>query len=198
MNARVRPQYRYYVPRRRGFRGLGDDGTDDSSGDFTPIGPPAITANPVTYNPAGLVGTWYDPTTDTIVGKDAGGNIWDTETGLPSTSSYRPPTSTASTSTGVSTSTSSTPAGPTSPTQNWAAVLNTAVANAGKIIQQDTNPIFNLAPGTYAQVGPGGTIVSTAGIPATNPLATLTSSSMMPLLLIGGAGLLLFAFLGKK
>ena len=57
MNVRVRPQVRY-VPRRRGFRGLGGDGTDDDFG-WTPIGPPASAPNTALNLPP-IVGTYFD------------------------------------------------------------------------------------------------------------------------------------------
>ena len=79
---------------------------------------------------------------------------------------------------------------PTTPTSSttpwWATSVNTAVAAGTKIATNLTNPIFNLAPGTYYSQTPYGTTVATAGAPSVPGLTSLSSSSMMPLLLIGG------------
>jgi hypothetical protein len=178
MTARVRPRYyappqiRYH-PRRRGFRGLGDDGTD-ASGAFLNL--------PSADNP------FSNPFTPVA------GDVLN----LPTSSALN--LSTLASDAPVISPSQITPTAATSPTQNWAGVLQSAVNAAGAIGKQLTNPLFNLPPGTYAQVGPGGTIVTTAAatIPTTNPLASLTSSSLTPLLLLGGAGLLLFMVMGKK
>ena len=188
MNVRVRPVYRY-VPRRRGFLGLGDDGDGtDSTGTAYSNVPSAD--NPFT-NPFGTT-TTPSSTPSSTDGSGAGTAY----SNLPSADN--PFTNPFSTSTTSASRTSTPASSPSSPTQNWAAVLNSAVTSAGKIIQQDTNPMFSLGPGTYAAQTASGLVVSTAGIPATNPLAALTSSSMTPLLLLGGAALLLFMVVGKK
>ena len=189
MTARNRPQYRY-IPRRRGYRGLGDDSLTFDA--------PVDTTVPISSAPTGIVQQWFDPTQGITVGMNANGQTFNMQTGVPVFSSAGTPADVGTPSSTWTPTPVSGASSPTSTTQNWAAVLNTVVANAGKIIQQDTNPLFNLAPGTYAQVGPGGTVVSTAGIPTSNPLASLTSSSMMPILLLGGGALLLFAMMGKK
>jgi hypothetical protein len=193
MTARVRPLFpapmrTRYFPAARGFRfrGLGDDGDGtDSTGAFLNL-PSFISTgdptNPFTV-PSSTVGS---------------GEILNLPAYVATGDPTNPFTPVTTSSSSVASSGGSTT--PSSPTKNWAQVLNSAVAAAGKIGQQLTNPLFNLPPGTYAQVGPGGTVVATAGatIPASNPLASLTSSSMLPLLLLGGGLLVVVMMAGKK
>jgi hypothetical protein len=83
---------------------------------------------------------------------------------------------------------------------NWNSLLSQLVGagtTIGKQFASYSNPIYNLAPETYYQQTPWGTVVSTAGTPGTNPLATVSSSSLMPLLLLGG-GVLLAVMVARK
>lgn len=81
---------------------------------------------------------------------------------------------------------------------NWNS-LATQIINAGsRITGQLTNPLTHLAPGTYYQQTPYGTVVATAGAPNVGgALTAMTSSSMMPLLLVGG-GLLVVMMMARK
>lgn len=103
---------------------------------------------------------------------------------------YIPPVGTASSGGGIPVSSGS--------GFNLNSLLNSIIGAGTKITTQLTNPLYHLAPGTYYQQTPYGTVVATAGAPSVaSPFSSLTSSSMLPLLLIGG-GVLLVVMMAKK
>jgi hypothetical protein len=95
---------------------------------------------------------------------------------------------------------SSAPIAPPSP---WEQLLINLGLTAGKtttaIALQSTNPLYRAAgqPGYYYATGPGGTVVSTSGVPGALNLTAANLSSWMPLILIGG-GLLVFMSMGRR
>jgi hypothetical protein len=89
---------------------------------------------------------------------------------------------------------------PTSTGFNWQTFLQplvTAGAQIGKQFASYANPLYNLAPGTYYQQTPYGTVVSTAGVPGSVG-AALGTTNLMPILLIGGGVLLVAMMAGKR
>jgi hypothetical protein len=128
------------------------------------------------------------------LGQDVG--YYDSSGNWIQTGSYG--TSSSGTPAGTSTSSSSSSGGGI----NWTQILTPlaqAGAQIGKQFASYANPIYSLAPGTYYQQGPYGTVVSTAGVPSTATTAAFTSSltSVMPLLLLAG-GVVLVISLAKR
>lgn len=85
---------------------------------------------------------------------------------------------------------------------NLTTFLSNVVSTAGKTAQTALSPYSALAPGTTLYTTPSGTMVSTAGAAGSNLLSSLnlgsTLSSMLPILLIGGAAILLVSMMGRK
>ena len=79
---------------------------------------------------------------------------------------------------------------------NWGSVITAAINQAGRIGSQLTNPLYNLAPGTFYQQTPGGVTVATAGAPVPAG-AAIGASNLMPLLLLAGGVVLLMSFAKK-
>lgn len=78
----------------------------------------------------------------------------------------------------------------TSTPVNWTAVIQSIITGTAKGVQ--LSQLTNMAPGSFYQQTPQGAIIaSTAGIPGTSAFTNLTSSAnlqgMMPILLVGGA-----------
>jgi len=169
----------------RGFRGLGQDPITDyyvglAQGDTSGGSSGSASTG---YMPTDLQTTWTD-TSGTAFGLDLSGNLWNLNNN----------TIVTNVGPGGGTIPASTVSGqPSSLGAQIISSLTNAGIAIGKTFASYANPLYNLAPGTYFQQGPQGTVVSTAGVPGT----ALTGSSMMPILLIGG-GLLLVMMMGRK